>query len=80
MKAILISLGIALIEYCFAVPASRIAFREFSDFQLKIMQEPITLLVFVVFAVTFLQEKLVAFLFIARAAFFAFAFKPETPA
>jgi uncharacterized protein (DUF486 family) len=62
------------------VPASRIGFREFSGFQLKMMQEPITLLVFVVFAVTFLQEKLVAFLFIALAASFAFAFKPETPA
>lgn len=79
-KAILISWGIALVEYCFAVPANRLGFGEFSGFQLKIMQEVITLAVFIVFAVTFLKEKmawnhLVAFGFLAVAAFFAFAFK-----
>ena len=82
-KAILISWAIALVEYCFAVPANRIGFGEgFSGFQLKIVQEVITLAVFVVFAVTFLKEKmawnhLVAFLFLAVAAFFAFAFKTD---
>ncbi len=79
-KAILISWLIASIEYCFAVPANRIGFGEFSGFQLKIIQEAVTLTVFVIFAITFLKEKpawnyLVAFFFIAVAAFFAFAFK-----
>ncbi len=80
-KAILISWAIALVEYCFAVPANRLGFGEgFSGFQLKIVQEVVTLAVFVVFAVTFLKEKmawnhLVAFLFLAVAAFFAFASK-----
>ena len=79
-KAILVSWGIALIEYCLAVPANRFGFVEFSGFQLKIIQEVVTLLVFVAFAVLYLKEKLawnyvVAFLFLAGAAFFAFAFK-----
>ncbi len=80
-KAIVISWCIAFCEYCFAVPANRIGFREFSGFQLKVIQECVTLTVFLVFAVTFLKEKLawnylVAFLLIAAAAFFAFAVKP----
>ncbi len=80
-KAVVISWLIAFIEYCFAVPANRLGFGEFSGFQLKIIQEAITLIVFVIFAVTFLKEKiawnyLVAFFLIALAAFFAFAFKP----
>ncbi len=79
-KAILVSWGIALIEYCFAVPANRIGFGHFSGYQLKIVQECVTLAVFLVFATTFLKEKLawnyvVAFLFLGVAAFFAFAFK-----
>ena len=79
-KAILISWAIALLEYCLAVPANRLGFGHFSGFQLKIIQEVITILVFIVFATTFLNEKLawnylVAFAFLAVAAFFAFAFK-----
>ena len=79
-KAIVISWLIASIEYCFAVPANRLGFGEFSGFQLKIIQECVTLTVFVIFAITFLKEKLawnylVAFLLIALAAWFAFAFK-----
>jgi uncharacterized protein len=79
-KAILISWAIALFEYCLAVPANRIGYGEFSGFQLKIIQEVVTLTVFIVFALTFLQEKLawnylVAFAFLGVAAFFAFAFK-----
>ncbi len=78
-KAVLVSWMIALVEYCFAVPANRLGFGEFSGFQLKIIQEAVTLVVFVIFAVTFLKEKLawnyvVAFFLIACAAFFAFAF------
>ena len=79
-KAILISWGIALFEYCLAVPANRFGFGQFSGFQLKIIQEVITLTVFIVFAIFFLKEKLawnylVAFAFLGIAAFFAFAFK-----
>jgi len=79
-QAILVSWMIALVEYCFAVPANRLGYGEFTGFQLKFIQEAITLVVFVVFAVTFLKEKLawnylVAFVFLGVAAFFAFAFK-----
>jgi uncharacterized protein (DUF486 family) len=84
-KAILVSWGIALFEYCLAVPANRLGYAHFSGFQLKIIQEVVTLTVFIVFALTFLKEKLawnylVAFAFLAVAAFFAFAFKPGAPA
>ncbi|HEY1755475.1 MAG TPA: DMT family protein [Bryobacteraceae bacterium] len=84
-KAILISWGIALVEYCFAVPANRLGYGEFSGFQLKIIQEVVTLTVFMVFALTFLKEKfawnyLVAFAFLGVAAFFAFAFRAPGPA
>jgi uncharacterized protein (DUF486 family) len=79
-QAIGVSWSIALIEYCFAVPANRMGYGEFSGFQLKIIQEVVTLAVFIVFAITYLQEKmawnhLVAFLFLGIAAFFAFAVK-----
>jgi uncharacterized protein (DUF486 family) len=79
-KAILVSWSIALIEYCLAVPANRWGYTHFSGFQLKIMQEVITLTVFLVFGVLFLQEKvnwnyIVAFCLLIAAAVFAFAFK-----
>src|SRR5688500_658897 len=48
--AILVSWGIALLEYCFQVPANRIGHTQFTATQLKIMQEAITLVVFIVFA------------------------------
>jgi uncharacterized protein (DUF486 family) len=79
-KAILVSWCIALIEYCLAVPANRWGYGQFSGFQLKILQEVVTLAVFLVFAVLFLQEKvawnhIVAFCLLMGAAVFAFAFK-----
>jgi uncharacterized protein (DUF486 family) len=79
-KAIGVSWLIALLEYCLAVPANRLGFTHFSGFQLKIMQEAITLTVFIVFAILFLKEKLawnyvVACLFLIGAVIFAFAFK-----
>jgi uncharacterized protein (DUF486 family) len=79
-KAILVSWSIALVEYCLAVPANRIGYGHFSGFQLKIVQEVVTLTVFTVFGVTFLKERvawnhLVAFGCLGMAAFFAFAFK-----
>jgi uncharacterized protein len=52
-KAIVVSWSIALIEYCLAVPANRWGYLHFSGFQLKILQEGITLSVFIVFAVLF---------------------------
>jgi uncharacterized protein len=74
---ILVSWGIAFVEYCFAVPANRIGHQVYSAAQLKTMQEIITLLVFAVFSVTYLGEALrwnhmVAFLFLCGAAFFSF--------
>ncbi len=57
-KVILISWFIALFEYCLAVPANRIGSYQFTAFQLKIMQEVISLLVFVAFAIFYLKEQL----------------------
>lgn len=54
--AILASWAIALFEYCFQVPANRIGHGMYSASQLKVMQEAITLLVFIGFAYTYLQE------------------------
>jgi uncharacterized protein (DUF486 family) len=67
------------------VPANRFGYGEFSGFQLKIIQEVVTLAVFMVFAIAFLKEKLawnyvVAFVFLGVAAFFAFAFRAPGPA
>ena len=56
---IAISWGIALFEYCLAVPANRIGYASgWSAGQLKVTQEAIALLVFGVFAVTVLGEPL----------------------
>lgn len=54
--AALISWGIALFEYLLQVPANRIGATEFSIAQLKIMQEVITLAVFVPFAVYYMNQ------------------------
>src|SRR6266852_6837603 len=48
VEAILVSWLIALGEYCFQVPANRIGYGRFTGYQLKIIQECVTLLVFVV--------------------------------
>ena len=74
---ILVSWGIAFFEYCLAVPANRIGYTVYSAAQLKTMQEVITLVVFAVFSTAYLGESLkwnhmVAFAFLACAAFFAF--------
>jgi hypothetical protein len=84
-KAILVSWAIALLEYCLAVPANRLGYAKFSGYQLKIIQEVVTILVFIGFATMYLKEKiawnyLVAFAFLGVAAFFAFAFKAPAPA
>jgi hypothetical protein len=56
--AALISWGIALFEYLLQVPANRIGYTVLSVGQLKIIQEVITLTVFVPFSVLYLQEPL----------------------
>jgi hypothetical protein len=77
--AILVGWGIALFEYCFAVPANRIGYAQgFSGGQLKIIQEIVTLTVFAVFATVVLKEPLTwryagAFACILGAAAFMFA-------
>ena len=55
---ILLSWGVAFLEYCLQVPANRIGFQQagFSVGQLKIVQEVITLVVFVPFAMIYLKE------------------------
>lgn len=55
--AALVSWGIALGEYLIQVPANRIGHTQFSVGQLKIMQEAITLLVFVPFSILYLKER-----------------------
>jgi len=58
MIAALASWGIALFEYLFQVPANRIGFTVLSIAQLKILQEVITLSVFVPFAVFYMHQPL----------------------
>jgi uncharacterized protein (DUF486 family) len=57
-KVILLSWGIAFLEYLFMVPANRWGSVNYSAAELKIMQEVITLVVFGIFAVTYLGQKL----------------------
>ena len=54
--AALLSWGVALFEYLLQVPANRIGYRELNLGQLKIMQEVITLAVFVPFAVFYMRQ------------------------
>ena len=79
---VLISWGIALFEYSFQVPANRIGFNEnggpFSLLQLKVIQEVITLVVFMVFSMivfkneTFRWNQAIGFLFLVLAVYFIF--------
>jgi uncharacterized protein (DUF486 family) len=79
---ILISWGIAFVEYCFQVPANRIGFKEnggpFSLVELKVIQEVITLVVFTVFSLIFFKNEtfrinhLIGFIFLVLAVFFIF--------
>ena len=57
-KVIVISWGIAFVEYCFQVPANRFGHDRYTAAQLKVMQEVITLIVFSVFSVVYLREAL----------------------
>jgi len=77
-KAILISWCIAFFEYCLMVPANRMGYMEgINSFQLKMIQEVITLVVFSFFAVIYLKEPfhwkyLISFAFLMGAVYFAF--------
>ena len=56
LLAVLASWGIALFEYLLQVPANRIGYRVLSAYQLKVLQEAITLVVFMGFAAVWLGE------------------------
>jgi uncharacterized protein (DUF486 family) len=77
VSAILVSWLIALGEYCFQVPANRLGYGVFTGYQLKIIQEVVTLVVFVIFAYAYLGEPLkwnyvASFAFLAAAVACAF--------
>ena len=74
---VLVSWGIAFVEYLLAVPANRWGSAVYSAAQLKTIQEVITLVVFACFSVLYLKEPLgwnhaLGFLFIAIGAFLIF--------
>lgn len=79
---ILLSWGIALVEYCLQVPANRIGFDgnggPFSLIQLKVMQEVITLVIFMLFTVVmfkdthFTRNHIISFILLVGAVYFAF--------
>ena len=75
--AVMVSWGIALVEYWFAVPANRIGSAAYSAAELKTIQEVITLLVFAVFSVLYLKQPFtwnhgIGFCLIGAGAFFIF--------
>lgn len=79
---VLISWGIALFEYFFQVPANRLGFKgnggPFSLVELKVIQEVITLIVFVVFSLVFFKTEqfrtnhIIGFVFLILAVYFIF--------
>jgi uncharacterized protein (DUF486 family) len=82
VSIIFISWGIALFEYMLQVPANRIGFKDFggpfSLVQLKVIQEVITLVVFVVFSLIFFKNEtfrlnhFIGFVFLVLAVYFIF--------
>ncbi len=82
LAIIFISWGLALFEYFFQVPANRIGFNEnggpFSLLQLKVIQEVITLIVFIIFSLLFFKNQslkwnhLVGMFFLVLAVYFIF--------
>ena len=79
---IIISWSIAFLEYCFQVPANRLGYSQyggpFALVELKVIQEVITLVVFVIFSMlvfkneTFRWNHAVGFLFLILAVYFIF--------
>lgn len=77
LLVIVVSWGIAFVEYCLAVPANRIGHAVYSAAELKTIQEIITLLVFAGFSIVYLKEPLgwnhaIGFGFLAIGAMFIF--------
>jgi len=82
VSIVLISWGIALFEYSFQVPANRIGFQgndgPFNLWQLKVIQEAITVIVFTVFTIVFFKNEhfrlnhLIGFVFLILAVYFIF--------
>jgi uncharacterized protein (DUF486 family) len=82
ISIILISWGIALFEYFFQVPANRIGFRDYggpySLVELKVIQEVITLMVFMIFTIVLFRTEsfrfnhLIGFVFLILAVYFIF--------
>ncbi|RAR74182.1 DMT family protein [Flavobacterium aciduliphilum] len=79
---VLISWGLALFEYCFQVPANKIGYQgnggPFTLLQLKVIQEVITLIIFVIFSLLFFKNEslrwnhLVGMCFLVMAVYFIF--------
>jgi hypothetical protein len=81
MFVILLSWGVAFLEYCLQVPANRIGYRFYSLGQLKVAQEVITISVFAVFSAVYMKERptldyLWAALCLVGAAYFMFRHVP----
>jgi uncharacterized protein (DUF486 family) len=82
IAVVLISWGIALFEYFLQVPANRTGYKEyggpFSLLELKVIQEVVTLVVFVIFSLmlfkneTFRLNHLIGFIFLILAVYFIF--------
>lgn len=82
ISIVLISWGLAFFEYCFQVPANKIGYEgnggPFSLLQLKVLQEVITLVVFVIFSMLFFKNEslrwnhLVGFILLVLAVYFMF--------
>jgi uncharacterized protein len=79
---VVISWGLALFEYCFQVPANRIGYEgnggPFSLLQLKVIQEVITLVIFVIFSMVFFKNEslkwnhIIGMCFLVLAVYFIF--------
>jgi len=82
ISIVLISWGIAFFEYCFQVPANKIGFKNnggpFSLVELKVLQEVITLVVFMIFTFIFFKNEsfkwnhFIGFMFLVLAVYFIF--------
>lgn len=80
--AVIASWSIALLEYCFQVPANRIGIGHFNLPQLKVLQEVITMLVFAGFSVSYMKVPVTrnyffAAMLLAAAAYLIFSEKSQ---
>jgi uncharacterized protein (DUF486 family) len=84
LLVVLVSWGVAFLEYCLQVPANRIGYQFFTLGQLKVIQEIVTMCVFAVFAAVYMKEQLKldylwAGLCLVGAAYFMFRGVPSVP-